>query len=168
MQRLVAGRNLDRGHEQLDRRAKFIRDSGEAATAITRLLQFTPVMRGAAWNADVVFDGDQLAEFARFAKENKAALENLLGIEIRRDLASKPMSQLKSVLGLIGLDLLNAGTTKIDGRKLYRYRLDSEALSRIKAVQAARKRTTAWRFMAELHGWPADEADAGDETEDAA
>jgi hypothetical protein len=161
-----AGRNTDRALEPLDRRLKFLRDIDDPPIAIARLLQLTPVMRNAAWNADAVFDGDQLAAFARFAMDNKAALENVLGIEIRRDVAIKPMSQLKSVLSLIGLDIAKAGATKIAERKTYRYRLDGEALQRAKAVLTARERKTAWRFMAELHGWADDDANPDHESSD--
>jgi hypothetical protein len=146
----------------------FIRRSDEVALTITRLLQFTPVMRGAAWDADTVFDGDALGTFAEFAAANKAAVENQLGIEIRRDLAAKPVSQLKSVLRLIGLDLVKVKTTKIAGRKIYRYRLDGDALQRLKAVLAAREKTAAWRSLAEIHGWQTDESDIDDGFDDAA
>ena len=156
------------GGEPLDHGDKFLRSQYRTASAITKLLQLTPLLRGAAWDTEVVIEGDQLVDFARFAKANKAALENLLGMEIRRDIDEKPMAQLKAVLRKIGLDLARAGTTKRDGRKIYRYRLDAEALRRIRSVLAARERTTAWRFLCELHGWPFDDEDYREDFDDAA
>jgi hypothetical protein len=168
VERAAAGLNSARAQEPLDRRLRFLRERDDPALAIARLMQLTPVMQCSAWNAGVEIDGGQLEAFARFAVDNKAAIENLLGIEVRRDLETKPMSQLKAVLRLIGLDLTNAGTTKIAGRKIYRYRLDDVALQRIKALLAAREKTTGWRYLAELHGWPDDEADADEKFNDAA
>ena len=161
-ERRAGARNPDRGHDPLDRRATLIRSNKEATSAITRLLQFSPVLQGPLWDADTAFDGSSLANFARFAAANKAALENQLGIEIRRDIAAKPVSQLKSVLRLVGLDLVKAGTAKVAGRKIYSYRLDGDALQRIKEVLADREGTTGWRFMAEIHGWPAEREEADD------
>lgn len=152
--------------QPLDRRAMFIRHGDEAALAIMRLIQFTPVLKGASWDADTVFDGDALGDFARFAAANKAALENQLGIEVRQDLAAKPVSQLKSVLRLVGLDLVKAGTVKAGGRKFYRYALDGDALKAIKSVLADRERTTGWRFMAELHGWAKPDDDDDEHVDD--
>jgi hypothetical protein len=152
--------------EPLPHAAKFIRTHTDTAVAIARLLQLTPLRRGTGWRCDAIFDGDQLSDFVRFCKDNKAALENLLKIEIRGDLESKPISQLSAVLRLIGLNLAKAGTTKSAGKKIYRYRLDEGALLQIRVVQADRQRVTAWRFMAGLHGWPDDAH--GEDFDDAA
>ena len=158
-----AGGAPEGAHQPLDIRLRFVRERHEVPRALGQILRLTPLLRGGAWDAGVVIDGDDLVDFARFARRNKAELENLLGVEIRRDVAEKPISQLGSMLRMIGLGLEKAGTIKRNGRKVYRYQLDGGRLQRIKAVQADRERTTAWRFMAQLHGWPAENNKDDDE-----
>ncbi len=113
-----------------------------------------------------MFDQRQLGAFARFASENKAAMENLLGMEIRSDVLEKPMLQLGAVLGLIGLRLTGAGTVKAAGEKIYRYRLDPGSLQAMRAVVEARDQIKGWSFVSRLHGWPVDEEDDEEDDEE--
>ena len=122
---------------------RFVRARNTADIAIARTLRLTPLLRARGFDADAVVDTRDLGRFAQFVQTNKSALENLLGIEIRRDLASKPMSQLKSVLRLIGLDLTAAGSVKDGDTKIYRYRLDRALLDGVTALLHRRDVTPA-------------------------
>ena len=165
LSRLDGTPDTDRGVSSRD---KFIRSPRQRLAMIRRLLALTPVFRSGAWRPDEIFDGRQLGQFAEFVQDHKAAVETQLSIEVRSDLALKPVSQLRSVLKLVGLGIERAGTVR-DGRdKVYRYRLDRNALEHATAVLADHDRIGAWRFMAELHGWSADQDEDDTDFDDAA
>jgi hypothetical protein len=152
----------------LDRRTQFLRTSADIVDAIAKLIRLTPLWSGASWDTEIEIDGHQLGDFIRFIRANKAAIENLLDLDIRGDLAVKPVQQLNRVLKMIGLRLVVARKSKSAGRRTYHYRLDSQGLASIRAVQRARSTTGAWRRLAEIHGWQNRDDTDEDELDDAA
>jgi hypothetical protein len=150
---------------EIEYRYRFVKTQSETAFAILHLLQRTPLFKNGRLDEDAVIDGGDLTEFAQFAMEKKSHIENLLGIEVRKDVERKPVQQLGAVLRLIGLGLDDAGTVKRDGDKIYRYRLDPEALAQMRRVCMARARyRSRWKRFAQIHGWSFEAA--GDEDED--
>jgi len=66
-----------------------------------------------------------LAPFAATCKTRKALIERVLDIEIRRDVSTKPVTQLNGFLKLIGLKAPKVGTLKqTDGTTVNEYRID--------------------------------------------
>lgn len=141
-------------------RARFVASHDATITAIRTLLDLAPVLLDGHLDRGLLIDARGLARFAKYLLANKAAIENLLGIEVRRNVADDPVRQLNAVLSLMGVTLIPAGSIKVEGRKIYRYRLDHEKLARVLAVVEAR-RAKAWRTLAQLHGWRS-ELDPGD------
>lgn len=149
----------DDPEQPLPRETNFLRGRQHGFSAISRLLRLSGLLTEDGFDGNIIVDGTMLSAFVRFAADNKGAIENQLNIEVRRDLEKKPISQLKAVLRLVGLDLIKAEAVKRAGEKIYRYRLDPDKLKRARTVAEDRRRLRAWRFMAELHRWPDDAHD---------
>ena len=96
----------------LGTRSRFIRTSNESATAMLHLLQRTPIYGEGWFDTGVAVNTGDLEEFVKFAREKKAEIETLLGIEVRSDLDTKAVQQLGAVLKLIGLKLKRSGSQK--------------------------------------------------------
>lgn len=144
-------------------RSRFVKSSGQRIDAIYLLLEQTPLFKAGTFDATVTIDQGDLGAFVQFATDNKAVLENLLDLDIRSDLALKPVQQLSAVLKLVGLKLVQAGTRRETGQKIYRYRLDQSALDRVQGLVAARARKKGWTFLYETNGWDLGELEKGDE-----
>jgi hypothetical protein len=95
----------------------------------------------------------------KFAVENKPAVENLLGFEVRSDIRAKAIQQLNEVLKLIGIRVIGAGTAKASGQKIYKYRLDRNALKKIRGVIADRDQGRPWPTLRCLYNWALDDAE---------
>ncbi|ACL58292.1 hypothetical protein [Methylobacterium nodulans] len=118
-----------------------------------------------SFDAEAVLDTRDLQTLARFMIDNKEPLESLLGCEVRADVLKKPAQQLGQVLGLHGLAHTGAGTLKISGRKIRRYRLDATALSAMEGIVARRERKKGWAFLVDRYGPHMDPSDADDWSE---
>jgi hypothetical protein len=96
---------------------RFLKTPSETALAILQLLKRTPLFKDGRFDDEVVIERADLSEFAEFAKQNKSAVENLLELEVRRDVEQKPIQQLNGVLKLVGLRVIKVGAVKRDGQK---------------------------------------------------
>ncbi|GJD99969.1 hypothetical protein QW694_32625 [Methylobacterium isbiliense] len=105
-----------------------------------------------SFDAEAVLDTRDLQAFARFMIDNKGPLEALLGCEVRSDVLRKPAQQLGQVLGLLGLALTKAGSLKIAGRKIRRYRLEATTLSAMEGIADRRARKKGWAFLVDRYG----------------
>lgn len=84
------------------------------------------------FDASVDIEMGSLLEFQKKVFSKHVELKNFLGISVRKDLVDKPMLQLKAILSLLGLDLLNVQTKQGKGKpKVYTYRLDSARLATV-------------------------------------
>ncbi len=77
---------------------------------------------------------ETLGDFVTACRKHKAALSQLFKMDLRRDLDSKPMTQLGQLLRLVGLGTKFEGSPKVNGEKLYIYTLDPEKLQRMNEV----------------------------------
>jgi hypothetical protein len=116
-------------------------------------------------DAEAVFDARDLQAFARFMTGNKGPLENLLRHEVRADIGKKPTQQLGLVLKMLGLKLARAGTVRVSGQKVYRYRLDPSALQDMQQLVATREGKKAWAFLVDRYGSHMDPSDGDDWSE---
>jgi hypothetical protein len=141
----------------LGTRSRFIRTSNESATAMLHLLQRTPIYREGWFNTGVAVNTGDLEEFVKFAREKKAEIETLLGIEVRSDLDTKAVQQLGAVLKLIGLKLKRSGSQKRMGQKIYTYHVDEASWRRLNRVVQLRKNAKGWNTLYERYGWDVNE-----------
>ena len=152
-----------------EKRARFVKSVGDTARSAIAVLGQTPLMRQGQFDLAMAISMHDLKPFVQFVRERKAAVENLLGTEVRADLAKKPTQQLGAVLKLIGLKLVDAGTRSNGGDKTYLYRLDDQALARVQAIVEARRAARGWQAVYDMHGWPpdwSDEKEQGDRDDD--
>jgi hypothetical protein len=94
-----------------------------------------------------VIESANLGNFVTVCRNNKAEIERLLGIQVRKDIHKNPTQQLGDFLKKIGLSLANPTIQAVGGKKLYRYQLDSDDLEAVQAVYALRfdeARKNAW------------------------
>ncbi len=108
-------------------RNRFATGKTERAAALQMLLRLTPLLNDEHLNPEVIIEGSDLHRFAEFALEKKALIETHLGLEVRRDVTSKPVQQLGRILRLVGLRLEPLPPRKEGGRKVYSYRLEPGA-----------------------------------------
>ncbi len=143
--------------ERFETRSRFVVTEAAKANAIVRFLTLTPLISDGKLDPDVIIQHSDLARFADQTLAAKGVVENVLGIEVRSDIQSKPVQQLGAVLGLVGLKLARVEVQKEAGRKIYRYRLGSESLVRIEAIIEARKALTPRQFGSDQYRWPISE-----------
>ncbi len=148
--------------ERFEERSRLIVSEAAKANAIVQLLMLAPLMTDGRFDPNAVIQHSDLAQFVQTMIEAKGVVENGLGIEVRSDAEAKPMQQLGAVLRLVGLRLERADVQRQEGRKIYRYRLESESLARMKAIVEARKALTPRQFGFNQYGWP----DSEDEEEE--
>lgn len=149
--------------------ARLQRDRTKAAELLLQLLGLTPVLNGGRFDPEVLVTSDDLQVFAKEILSLKPVVENLLGIEVRRDVGTKPMTQLNAVLRTTGLCCRNAGKTRAravaGGRAIRHYRLDRDVLERMTALAQLRSRQEAWRTLYEIHNWDCSELEESIEEE---
>jgi hypothetical protein len=123
-----------------------------------RLVLRNLLLRAALFNQDgfqpsVEVRSSDLDEFVSFVQANRAQIENALSMEVRRDIQSKPMTQLNLVLKLVGLTAMKAGSMKEGSHKVYLYKLDPERLALMTSIVAARQAAKAWDAVYRIYGW---------------
>ncbi|GJD82457.1 plasmid replication protein, CyRepA1 family [Methylobacterium haplocladii] len=157
--------------QPLDGNLRFIRKQDrDVPNIILRLLHLTPVwntcnplrtdgphksvtdMISGTFDTSIIFDADDLSNFAKFMVENKGAIENVLYHHVRSDIRNKPTQQLGLILRTMGLSLRKVGSVKVAGRKIYRYQLDEDDLARIQSVVQRRTEQKGWAFMVACYG----------------
>lgn len=80
-----------------------------------------------------------LGKFVALVQAYRKRVELLFGVVVRRDVRSKPVLQLREILGQVGLVLVEAEVTEAGGPKIRRYRLDEARLQEIMAVVERRE-----------------------------
>ena len=97
-----------------------------------------------------------LTPFMQLAHKLKAVIENLLGIEVRKNIEAGA-AQLSSVLDAIGLRHDNVGKTKANsvagGKTVYLYRLSAERIKFVQEIVRRRKSVGAWDFISKEYGF---------------
>ncbi len=71
---------------------------------------------------------NDLTAFTKACLDNKSALELFFDIPVRKNIVNNPVQQLGDVLKLLGLSL-SKSTTRVNGKKIYRYKLNREKLT---------------------------------------
>lgn len=78
-----------------------------------------------------------LVEFVKYCEKNKPKIEQVLGIDIRKDIRTKPMTQLQAFLSKVGMKTVGVGEVRTGGKKTYQYGIDPKRLEeRLEIVHA--------------------------------
>jgi hypothetical protein len=137
--------------------SRFRKSRTEAVHTALYFLGLPPILRDGQFDLEAMVTGDDLKAFSEEALRLKPTVENLLEIEVRRDVHTKPVAQLNAILKTMGLRCVNAGKTRAqtvaDGRTIRRYRLDRDTFECMTALVAVRKLQDPWRAVYEVHGW---------------
>ena len=153
------------GAATLGRQLRFLKQKKDVVLTICYLLHKTPLMKdGVIQPATLTMD--ELGEFSDTMLKDKPIIENVLDMEIRVDLHTKPMRQLNEVLKLIGLRCQLLTKKKTKPRMIYVYQLDPDSYDRMQRLVEKRRETDGWRTLYEMHGWDAKELEDEDELAD--
>jgi Origin of replication binding protein len=98
---------------------------------------------GRGFNCEIIITQDVLTDFVATCRKERAAIERLLDISLRKDLAAKTTRQLSVFLGLVGLAIQKSGTRKQGESKIYLYRISADSLAKILAEVQRRRDPTA-------------------------
>jgi Origin of replication binding protein len=140
------------GATSLGHHLRFVKRKDDVATTICYLLHKTPLMKEGVLAPTTLTMAD-LDEFARAMRDNKPIIENVLDLEVRRDVRVKPMTQLNAVLKLVGLSCKPLKKKKANGRMIYPYRLDQASYDRMLRLVEKRRAIDGWRAIYGMHGW---------------
>ncbi|WP_395351816.1 plasmid replication protein, CyRepA1 family [Variovorax sp. UC122_21] len=115
---------------------------------LLELFKSAGILRDKAFDPAIEIDSAQLEAFARTAQKNKAEIERHFKIPVRGDVYKKPITQLQSILKLVGLRLPKSRTEQSGGKKRYFYRLAADELATVSTWASRRSdphRRQAWR-----------------------
>ena len=95
------------------------------------LLQRAHLIEDGSIARNAFVDASRLAEFSTHCIEQKTQIERLFDIGVRTNVRKDPITQLKSILKLIGLGLVKVGRDQSGGTSKVQYRLNSMALDQL-------------------------------------
>lgn len=98
------------------------------------------IIKGGKFNTEISFCRDDLEMFMALCRDRKQTIELEFEVRLRSDFTKKPVRALNDLLRLVGLQAIPAAIEKIDGNKVYFYRLDEKRLAAMANVVAARKK----------------------------
>jgi hypothetical protein len=136
-------------------RLRFIRDHREITRLLHELLTVSGVYSGGKFDTGSSYSAITLEPLMRRAHEIKGVIENLLEIEVRKDVGSG-VKQLLSILDLVGLEQEAAGATKAKavagGKKVYLYRISEGQLKLAEEIVNRRQQIGDWEFIKSEYG----------------
>ncbi|MEO7224028.1 MAG: plasmid replication protein, CyRepA1 family, partial [Devosia sp.] len=105
------------------------------------------IFLGYAFDPDAVLKKHDLGPMVQYLKDKAGLFKSVFGRSLRKNFETDPITQVQSLLGEVGLELLSQGGGKEKGKKVNRYRLDREKLSFIQGVSDARSAIDWKPFM---------------------
>lgn len=158
LMKLHASDKLDSNISRLERdlMERILPNKASAQLLLYKILQNTPYFINGKFDESVVFNSDDLGDFAKVMIKLKPYIENHLKINIRKDIKDKPVQQLSEVLKLVGLKHWNGKSHVINGTKIYNYKLSKDQLSFVNVVMKNRKTLDGWAYVNKLHGFKVD------------
>lgn len=103
---------------------------------------YDPVQR--RFNSEVTVEKATLSMFLDSIELRRRQIEAVFSFPVNLDRRRNPVSQLKSLLRLVGLRLVEAKVDQSGGKKIRRYRLDEERLAALMSV-IKRREQKFWR-----------------------
>lgn len=150
-------RHLTERSAYLGMASRFRKSRKEAVDTVLHLLGLTPILKDGQFDLEATITTDDLNAFGKESLKLKPIMENLLEIEVRRDVDTKPMTQLNAILKMMGLRCVVTGKTRAQamskGRTIRYYSLYRDALHRMTTLSTVRKLQNPWQAIYEVHGW---------------
>lgn len=91
---------------------------------------------------DHITNTSTLDDFVQFCKKRKPTIERVLALQVRKDLSRKPMTQLQSMLHVVGLQMERLNPIRSGTDKIYQYRLDPDQWSKMLNISKGRHERT--------------------------
>ena len=146
-------------------KTKVMKERGLGDILLVEILDATPIYKNCVFLPSIEFNLNDLDEFICIAKKMRVFSETQLGLPIRVDIEIKATEQLGDFLKVVGLKLKMTRTKKVNGKKIYFYKLDPIAYSEIESIANIRRGVNdvrssdfEWRLVNKLHGF--DESDS--------
>lgn len=139
--RVLEGLDRKEGNELVGDRSAYM----ERKRVLTELLRKANLLTADdRISTSVVIKMDQLRAFAEYCRDSKPLIERLFDVAVRGDVMRNPVQQLSVVLDLFGLPLDKEGIGKQRGKKIYKYKVNEEALAeRMVFVERRASRTSS-------------------------
>ena len=118
---------------------RFYATHGEKVVAIYGILAMVGVMVDGVIQPTITIAGPDLDGFIAYMTANKPTVEKVLGVEVRADLAEKPMAQVNAILKLIGLRVIGSSRKRSNGKRLRRYHFNGSLPAMMAVVERRRK-----------------------------
>lgn len=115
-----------------DHHTHLIKRRREREDLMVAFLNTTPIYDNGAFNLDLEFSTFDLQDFVAFLDKHRVAYETQFERPVRKDLDTKPVSQLNTVLKFAGLKTVQAKPRITEGQKVYFYRLDRKSFQKMK------------------------------------
>ena len=140
--------------------SKVMRDRVLGDILLFEILNESPIFKDGEFLPDIEFELDDLDKFANFSIQMRVLVETQLGLTIRSDIKKKATEQLGDFLKTVGLKLKMNRSKKVNGKKIYLYKLDLDAYSLVEGIASTRRKIAApgsvsveWTFVNDLHGF---------------
>lgn len=107
------------------------------STLLGKVFAAARVTDASSFDCSAVITTSTLVEFVKYCEKNKPKIEQVLGIDIRKDIRTKPMTQLQAFLSKVGMKTVGVGEVRTGGKKTYQYGIDPKRLEeRLEIVHA--------------------------------
>lgn len=141
--------------DRLRKHLSVLSDDQSAPFLLRGILSQTPIFLKNEFISDVEFTSSDLKKFIQVCIKLKSIIERQLDINIRKDIKSKPASQLGVFLNLIGIKTVKSRTEKTkNGGKTYFYKIDDKSLRQMNNLIALEEqRKTPWEAINTRYGF---------------
>ncbi len=153
-------------HAEFGLASRFLRDERKISQLLFELLKLTPIFSNGKFHVTKQLSMYDLSEFFAKVCELKPVIENLFDAEVRKS-KDHAVSQLSSVLKIVGLELSSVGKTRSKfirgGQTTYIYELDADKLNKVRAISSQRGKIKGWSFLYDHYGWTQPDIEANEE-----
>jgi len=105
---------------------------------LREMLEASGVMSGGCFSRIAEIDASMLEKFVISCRHRKVEIERLFSMDVRKDLAFKPMRQLQEVLRTVGLKASKVRRDQSGGKSRVIYQLDYPSLEQMESIAARR------------------------------
>ncbi|WP_376702532.1 plasmid replication protein, CyRepA1 family [Mesorhizobium sp. ISC25] len=125
--------------ERRNQRAMLIPNAGVSRILLMETLSTTPVYQDFAFNPEAKFSKTDLTPFIDWMKSQRIAIQQQFNIAIHKGIEDNPITQLRPLLAMVGLDLQKLPKTRAGGSAVIPYRISQLSLDRMMEISSCRQ-----------------------------
>ncbi|MFM0382767.1 plasmid replication protein, CyRepA1 family [Paraburkholderia dipogonis] len=114
---------------------------------LEKLLRPTGLIQGRALDMVMEIDTKMLGSFVEGVRQNMQEIGLVLGVSMRADLGSRPMSQVSSFMDMMGLKLKVRVVYEGAKKKVYKYTIDPDSVETIKTHSRAFRKNLPYAWV---------------------